>query len=98
QRRQTKFPEKFVMPCRRLKEFALNSDEFGMSCRQIDLCLRLRRADIAGDVQIVVVLNDFLHLHASRIALQLRAVSVSPDNELDVPDVELISPYALFDR
>src|SRR5436305_15003023 len=57
QGRQTKFFQKSVMPCRCLTDLALYPDEFGMRSRQVNLRLRLSRADITGDVQVVIVLR-----------------------------------------
>ena len=56
-----------------------------MCIRQIDRRLRLGRADIARDVQVVVVLLNLVHLHASGVPFDaLRPLLVGVDNPLDM--------------
>jgi DNA-binding NtrC family response regulator len=56
-----------------------------MSRRQVDLYLRLSRADVTRDVQIEIVGLDLLHLHSTRALLHLlRALLVRHHDLVDV--------------
>ncbi len=47
-----------------------------MSFLEVDNWLGLGGADVAGDVEVVVVLNDLIHAHAAGVAFFFRAVDV----------------------
>ena len=53
-------------------------------CRQINLLLTHRSADISGDVQVEVVLLDLRHLHPAGVARLLFAELVGLDDLGDV--------------
>lgn len=69
----------------RFLNLLLDVDQVSVRSRQIDLDFRLRRADIASDVQVEIVGRDFVHFHASGVAPDdLRTPLVGVD---DLPDM-----------
>ena len=58
---QPQFLEKPIVPFGRRLDFLLKRHDLGVDGAKINLFFRLRRADIPGDVQVVVVSFDFLH-------------------------------------
>src|SRR3546814_4588414 len=65
-----------------------------------DVCssdLRLCSADVAGNVEVVVVVDDLLHRHAARIAFNrfFRALLVGINDALDVLVAQLVLPLSL---
>ncbi len=62
---------------------------------EVDLLLAYCRADVAGDVQVKVVLLDLLHAHPPRVTRLLRAVLVGVDDLGDVFRAQLVLLFAL---
>src|SRR3546814_21015583 len=56
-----------------------------------------RSADVAGNVEVVVVVDDLLHRHAARIAFNrfFRALLVGINDALDVLVAQLVLPLYL---
>ena len=66
-------------------------------CFEVDLLFAHGRADVAGDVQVEVVLLDLGHLHAAGVAGGFRAVLVGVDDLLDVLLAQLVLAFAFHE-
>lgn len=77
-------------------DFLFDIHQLGVGGREVDLFLRLGRANVARDVQIEFVGLDLLHRHAPRVALHLlRALLVCGDDLGDVLLGQLVLALAL---
>ena len=66
----------FALP----SQWLFNLGQFALRLLKVNLCLAHCRADIAGDVQVVVVLLDLFHLHPAGIAGRFLAELVGLDD------------------
>ena len=78
-------------------DLPLDPYQLGMRRRQVDLRLRLRRADVARDVQVEIVGRDRLHRHALRIPLRLPAELVRLEDVRHVLFPQPVLPLALLE-
>src|SRR3546814_13857595 len=99
QRRQHKLRKKLIVALLRLPDLRLYCFQFGMHRLETDLPLRLCSADVAGNVEVVVVVDDLLHRHAARVAFNrfFWALLVGINDALDVPVAHLVLPLSLRD-
>ncbi len=68
-----------------------------MDCPQINLLVGHGRADVAGDVQVKIVLLDFFLCNSTRVTCFFRAVLIGFDDLLDVLRLKLVLPLAFLE-
>ena len=95
QRLSQLFQERIVLRRCRLNR-SLDFLQRFVRSRQINLLLTHRSADVAGDVQIEVVLFDLRHFDPAGVARLLFAELVGLDDLGDVPGLELVLAFALL--
>lgn len=76
---------------------AFDLQQFLVRHVEVDLLLTHRRADVAGDVQVEVVLLDLGHLHAAGVAGGFRSVLVGVDDLGDVLLAQLVLAFAFHE-
>jgi hypothetical protein len=97
QRRQPQLPQKLIVPISCLRRPLLYLKELFVYFPEVDLFFRLRRADISGDVQVVIVSLNFLYGYAAGIAFFFFAMLVGVDDFIDVFGQQCILPLSLFE-
>ncbi len=80
-----------------LLDRALDLHHSGVSLVKADLLLRNRRADVAGDVQVVAFLGDSLHSDALGVAILLLAELVRGDDLGNVFFRQLVLAFAFHE-
>ena len=85
-----------MLDCRCL-DSVFDLHQCGMGLCEADLLLAHRRADVAGDVQVEVVLLDLVHLHSAGVAGFFLSELVGVDDLGDVLGRELVLALALYE-
>ena len=70
-------------------------DQLGIDCFEVNLFLGYRCADIAGDIEVEIVLLDLCHLHSTGVAGLLDSVLIGGNDLIDVCLAQLVLALAL---
>ena len=97
QRRQAQLFQEFVVLRRCRLDCGLDLLQFRMGRLKVDLRLSHRRADVAGDVQVEVVLLDLVHLDPAGVAGLFLSELVGVDDLGDVLLAELVLAFAFVE-
>jgi len=95
--RQSQLSEELVVLRRSRLDFLIQRDQLPMHRREVDLLLRGRRADVAGDVEVVALLDDSLHRDALGIAVLFFSELVGVDDLGDVVFREAVLAFAFLE-
>jgi hypothetical protein len=80
-----------------LGDFLLDLLQVVVNGLKINLFLRLGGADVAGDIEIEVILLDFRHVNTAGITRMLRTLTIRVDDIVDVLWQEAILTFSLFE-
>jgi hypothetical protein len=84
QKRKIPFRNESVVALRRLDDCLLNLFQIVVHSHEIDFFLCLRRAHVARNIEVEIVLLDLCHVHTAGIARLFRALPIRVDDLVDL--------------